>query len=219
MKNILKLDIKWIIIIVLVLFFGIRELTTDRPKKGDKPEIVKVDGEKYEKVKTVVDTVYVTVDSIVYRPGKTIYKEKPIYVDSLIYIEAEVDTSEILREYFAKNVYKDTLYLDDELGVVSVIDTITQNKISNRVWATSINKPTIENTTFLVTPPKNELYYGIVGGLDRNNILSSVGAGLALKTKRDKLYTANIGLINNGFSGTLQPYIGVGAYWKITWKK
>ena len=53
-------------------------------------------------------------------------------------------------------------------------------------------------------------------------MVSNVGAGLLIKTKKDKIYNLGVGVSNrvtDGTNGTLSPYIGGGVYWKIKFKK
>jgi adenosyl cobinamide kinase/adenosyl cobinamide phosphate guanylyltransferase len=58
--------------------------------------------------------------------------------------------------------------------------------------------------------------------LDKVNFGNSIGAGVILKTKTDKLYQLNLG-ISNQQSATggnqVVPYVGGGIYWKIRIKK
>lgn len=217
MQKLLNIDFKWVIIIVLVLFFGVRELS--RSKEDSKTsEIVKIDGEKYEVIKRIVDTVYINREIIKEIKGETIYKDTTIYVEVSKYIEIEIDTTEILKAYFAKNVYKDTLILEDSISTIAIVDTISRNKILHRTWTSNISEPIIKTDVYLKDSDKISFYYGLYGGLDKKNVVSSIGGGFILKTKKDKLYQLNLGIINNGLNNNIQPYIGVGAYWKIKFK-
>jgi hypothetical protein len=66
------------------------------------------------------------------------------------------------------------------------------------------------------------VYFGLNGGFNKEDYVSAVGAGLILKTKKDKIYNLNIGVNNrttDGTNGTFSPYVGFGTYWKIKLKK
>jgi hypothetical protein len=114
------------------------------------------------------------------------------------------------------------LVLPDSLGTVSVIDTISQNKILGRTFDAKVKERTIKETTIVKELPKNQLYFGFNGGFNKADVVSNVGTGLILKTKTDKLYQLGIGVANrvvDGTNGSLTPYIGGGVYWKIKVKK
>jgi ribosomal protein L24 len=105
-----KLDLKTLAIIILVVVIFLMRMCNggDVNNTGD---VVKVDGKKYEVIKHEIDTITVPVIQTEYRDGKTIYSEKPVYINVL----AKVDTLSILKDYYAKYNYKDTLKLKDSL--------------------------------------------------------------------------------------------------------
>jgi hypothetical protein len=103
-----------------------------------------------------------------------------------------------------------------------MIDTITQNKILGRTFNASVKQRTIKETMIVKELPKTQVYYGLTGGFNKEDVVSNVGAGLLIKTKKDKIYNLGIGVANrvsDGTNGTLSPYIGGGVYWKIKFKK
>ena len=122
----------------------------------------------------------------------------------------EVDTVAILKDFYCKEVYKDTLKLNDGLGYVSVIDTVSQNKIIGRVWNSQVNKIIIKDTKIVKKAPVNQLYIGAVSGFDRVNIVNYVGPTLVFKTKKDKLYSLGI-----GYGTNKQISLQGGIFWKI----
>ena len=70
--------------------------------------------------------------------------------------------------------------------------------------------------------PKTQVYYGLTGGFNKVDVVSNIGAGLLVKTKKDKIYQIGVGVSNkvtDGTNGKLSPYIGGGVYWKIKLKK
>ena len=80
------------------------------------------------KVETKWDTI--TINKVEYVP-KWIEKVVTVYENDTIIINTPIDTLEVLKEYYAKNVYVDKIVLDS-LGTVTITDTITQNKIFSR---------------------------------------------------------------------------------------
>lgn len=197
----IKKNFSLLVIAVLVIIILLQRSCTSQP--GDK-EIIKIKGKSYEVIKR--ETVVQTVTQTEYRPGETIYKEIPIYVE----VPANVDTASILKNYFAVNVYKDTLRLKDSLGYVSVIDTITQNGIKGRYFDAHINK--FETNTYL-REMRTQLYLGGSLGIQKPNNLT-LGANAILKTKQDQMYGLGVGL-----NTELQPYIYGSMLWKISFKK
>jgi hypothetical protein len=114
------------------------------------------------------------------------------------------------------------LVLPDSLGTVSVTDTISQNKIWGRTFDAKVKERTIKETMIVKELPKTQVYYGFTGGFNKEDVVSNVGAGLLVKTKKDKIYQVGVGVANrvtDGTNGTLSPYIGGGVYWKIKFKK
>jgi len=209
MKTILKyLDLKTLLIIVLaIIILILRSCTSTGDKKED---IIKVDGKKYIVVKHEIDTVYKPTIQTVYKDGKTIYRDTPVYIN----VPTNVDTMSILKDYYTKVTYKDTLHLKDSLGYISVVDTIFNNKILNRVWDSHVNKITINDKIYLKELPKTQLYFGGVLGFDKVDIVNFAGPSFILKTKKDHMYSLGIGYSNNKTVS-----IQGGIYWKITLKK
>lgn len=205
-----KIDLKTLLIVglvVVILLMRMCEGDGDSDKK-----IVKIDGKKYEVIKHTVDTVIVPVKQTVYKEGKTIYKEVPIYVQYPP--DVKIDTTQILKEFYSKVVYKDTLKLKDSLGYITITDTISKNSILNRLYDANINKTTIKETLIVKDLPVNQVFAGGVAGFDKTNIVNFVGPTFVLKTKKDKMYSLGIGY---GLNGNLS--VQAGMYWKISFKK
>jgi hypothetical protein len=209
------LNIKNIAIALLIVIVVFQQCGGNKKTTG---EIVKVDGKKYELIKHEIDTVEVVKTKVVTKKGEDIYHEtiKEVIIPTI------VDTQALLQDYFAKNIYKDTLQLPDSLGIVSLIDTITQNKILGRTFNASVKQRTIKETTIVKELPKTKLFYGFEGGFNKADVVSHLGFGVLINTKADKMFHLGLGVANrtiDGTSGTLAPYIGGGVYWKIRLKK
>jgi hypothetical protein len=133
-----------------------------------------------------------------------------------------VDSAAILKDYLSKVIYKDTLLLPDSLGTIALVDTITKNRILGRTFDAKVKQREIKETLIVKEPAKNQVYYGLNGGFNKADVVSHVGAGLMLKTKKDKLYQFGVGVTNrtvDGTNGSLSPFINFGTYWKIKVKK
>lgn len=211
MTNFLKIDIKTIIILVLLLIVYFQNCSEDKQEN-----IVTVNGKNFGLLKYSLDTVEITNTTKKIVKGDDIYHET-FEIDTA-FLPLKIDTQQILKDFFAKNIYKDTLILNDSLGYVFIIDTITKNKILERSWVANIKSRTIREETILKELPKNEFYLGINSNLDRVDFLNSLGTGFIIKNKKDNIIQLNIGLTNkqlNNTSSKFTPYFGGGYYWKL----
>ena len=183
---------------------------------------IRIDGKKYEVLKHTIDTIEVEKVKVVTKKGEDIVHEV-IDVDTLVLKElVNVDSAAILKDYLAKIVYKDTLVLDGGLGTIALTDTITKNRILGRTWDAKVKERIIKEELIVKEPARNQLYYGLNAGFNKEDYVSAVGAGLILKTKKDKIYNLNIGVNNrtvDGTNGSFSPYVGFGTYWKIKVRK
>ena len=152
---------------------------------------------------------------------QTVTKWDTLKIDSLVYVPrwktkvntihdtilADIDTLNILKDYYTKYFYTDTLNLDS-LGNIIINDTISRNSIIFRKITPNILFPTttVTNTVYI---NKREFYggFGIKGKSDQLNYL---GGELLFRTKNKQAYSVGVG-INQDF----QPILGFGMYWKI----
>ncbi len=127
---------------------------------GGKPDNSKgtvwVDGKLYEKVSHTTDTIYKDTTIVRYRAGRTIIRDTTIYLP----VPMNVDTASILKAYYARNVFSDTLRLDS-LGYVAVRDTISRNSVVGRRYSASLRERTIKETTILKEPRRGSLWLGM----------------------------------------------------------
>lgn len=204
--NFKNIAIAVLVVIVLMEFFN---------PFGNMPgRTIRIDGKKYEVIKHTVDTVDVIKTKVVTKKGEDIYHEtiKEVVIPTI------VDTTAILQNYYSKVVYKDLLVLPDSLGTVAVTDTIAQNKIAFRTFDAKVKQRTIKETTIVKELPKTQVFWGFNGGFNKKDVISNVGAGIVVKTKKEKLYQIGIGVTNNvtdGTNGSLSPFINAGVFWKI----
>ena len=219
MLKFLQSNIKWIVIFATcgIVWY---KCTNGDSKVG---ETVNVDGKNYELLKHKIDTIFVDHTKIKYVRGKDIYHETIVEKEKRIEVPVYTkgDTVRIVQSYNQKVLYKDKLVLDNNLGTIELTDTLYQNKILGRKWNATIKEKTIIDTKIVKELPKNQVYVGVNGALDKVNFGNSIGAGVILKSKTDKLYQLNIGISNqqntNG-ANNIVPYIGGGVYWKIKLK-
>ena len=183
--------------------------------KGDNRTLIKqvikeVPGE------TIHDTISQEVP--IYIEGEDIYHDTTIYVPTLV----QVDTLEILKEFYTKMINMDTIKLNNNQGFIYLSDSISQNKIVSRNWSSSIKPKIVREPAPLPPPVRNQMFIGVDGSWSQKDWVNSLGMGLILKTKKDNLYHVGLGVANrttDGISGEFTPYLNGGVYWKIKLKK
>lgn len=190
MRNYFK-NIQTLLVVVLaVLLFLQRGCSSTPPVEPKvitevvtKWDTVKV--EKTEYVPKVVEKVVVNIDTF----------------------SAPIDTTAVLKDYYAKYFYTDTIQLDT-LGSIIVNDTITRNLISFRDVQSDIFIPTttITNTVYLY---KREFYGGVSVGAT-NQAVQNINGELLYVNKKRQAYGFGVGL-----NPQWQPVYTVRMYWKI----
>jgi hypothetical protein len=211
------LNFKNIVIAALIIFVLLEWFNPGGVMPGKK---VFIAGKAYEVIKHEIDTVDIVKTKVVTKKGEDIYHET--IVEKEVIIPAVIDTLALLKDYYSKVLYKDTLVLPDSLGIVALNDTISQNKILGRTFNASVKQRTIKETTIVKELPKTKLFYGLEGGFNKADFVSSVGAGVLINTKKDKIYQLGLGVTNqttDGTNGGFTPYVRGGVYWKLKLKK
>ena len=211
------LNFKNIAIAALIMFVLLQWFNPGDILPGKK---VFIAGKAYEVIKHEIDTVDIVKTKVVTKKGEDIYHET--IVEKEVIIPAVIDTAALLKDYYSKVLYKDVLVLPDSLGTVAVTDTISQNRILGRTFNANVKQRTIKETTIVKELPKTKVFYGLEGGFNKADFVSSVGAGVLINTKKDKIYQLGVGVDNrttDGTNGTFSPYVRGGVYWKIKFKK
>ena len=121
--------------------------------------------------------------------------------------QAPIDTISILKDYYAKYFYTDTIKIDT-LGIIVINDTVTRNLISMRDVQSNIFIPTttINNTIYLY---KREFYGGVAVGAT-NQAVQNINGELLYVNKKRQAYGFGVGL-----NPQFQPVYTVRMYWKI----
>ena len=154
----------------------------------------------YDTIQIVRDTVYRT-DTFTSDNYIPVVKYK---VKSKLDTVTLIDTEYVISNYYATNVYQDTISFDT-MGNVIVFDSIRYNTIVSRKWVSNINTKTVYTNTFL-QPKQSGIY---VGG---SAVISNgfyIGPQVSVLNSNSRLYT--IGVLTNG----KLPMIQVGASFKL----
>ena len=190
MKDLFK-NIQTLLVVVLeVILFFQRNCSSTPPLE---PEVI-------TEVITRWDTLKVATKEYVPK----YIKKTIVEIDTF---QVPIDTISILKDYYSKYFYTDTIKVDS-LGFIVINDTVTRNLISKRNVQSNIFIPTttINNTIYLY---KRELFGGVSVGSTPTAIQNLNGELLFVNKKR-QAYGFGLG-INNNF----QPIYTARLYWKI----
>ena len=205
------------IIIVLLLLLALFEFINP---KGIMPN----------RTKTIRDTVGIEVpvhDTIPIDVPYEVQVEVPVEVEKPVpyavhdTIQTLVDTNAIVSGYLnAQNIFTNTYKFPKNQGSITIIDTISKNKLIGRKYTTKITP--IVDTLRIPEPFKRKVYAGIEGGFNQADFVNFIGVGMMVNSKSNKIYNLGIGVNNkttDGINGSFSPYIRGGVYWKIKLKE
>lgn len=198
-------NIQSVIIVVLIIIIILQQQCSGPSidfnlfgKKNKQPDAV--EGTVITKIETKWDTV--KFDSLIYIP-KWRVRVDTVHDTTL----KDIDTLSVLKDYYAKYFYRDTLDLDT-LGNIIINDTISQNLIIFREINPNIYIPKkIITKDSLIS--KHEFYtgFGLAGTKEQFNY---IGAELLYRSKRKKVIGLGVGVNQD-----LQPILTGRLFWKI----
>jgi hypothetical protein len=200
------MKLNYLINIALALFALIVLYKAECGKPVVPGKTVSIGGKKYEVIKQVIDTQYVSVKETKYKKGEDIYHDTTIYVSVPVLDTAQMQ--EVLSKYYAKNIFQDTLKVS-KFGNIYINDTIQYNKLAGRSMSADLMFPSITNTTIVKEKPKTQLFLGATVDYLQGSNFQNLSVGLMLKTKRDRLYGISAGVSPNG-----KPVYGASFYIK-----
>jgi hypothetical protein len=122
-------------------------------------------------------------------------------------IPQDIDTMSILKDYYSKFHYVDTLTLDT-LGYLVLNDTISKNSIMSRSFVSDISIPTTTITKEIYLK-KREFYWGMGLNGDASQ-LNYLGGEFMYKNKQRNMFGVGVGVNQD-----LQPVLSGRMYWKI----
>ena len=186
-----------IILILLLVILLMRQCGGSKNTKPVEPKVV-------TKIETVWDTL--EIEKEVYVP-KWRTKVVTKYDTTFIEVETKIDTLNILKDYYSKYVYVDTLSLDS-IGYITVVDTITENKILRRSLDRKIQIPTkiVNNTVYI---NEREFYAGMGARTNGSNI-TWMGLEGVYRAKTGNTYLIGVGTDNEN-----KISVGGSVHWRI----
>lgn len=133
----------------------------------------------------------------------------PVPADTItVPVPADVDTAAILRLFFTKYYYSQTIE-DTNLRAV-IRDTIHQNKIFSREFTYQWLRPVKVEQTIIA--PADKKAFKVYAGFNLSGSkdgFTGVGPSLILKTKKDNVYFLGNNLLEK------QPNVSLGTYWRL----
>lgn len=159
--------------------------------------------------RVIRDTTYITQRDTVarYVPKVTTVIE-PVHIvtnDTLVFFK-DVDTAAIMQDYFTTRYYRDSTAT--KYGQVTVMDSVRENRIVSRSWATSFTIPVVKET--ILPKNKTQLYAGFSALSGQRAIGAEIN--LTLKSKKDQSYEVGAGLFGS------QWYGRIGTKFKLSFK-
>ncbi len=187
-------------LIAVALLLGVWQCKEGKKSNEKLARDITINGKTFD----VVDDNTTTTLSTKVVSGK---KSNTQLYPEIVYIAGEnpkIDTAEIIKQYLATVIYKDTLFLGDSLGTVTILDSIRSNRIASRNWTAKIKEKQVVNTRYLQEKPKSHIY---AGGSVATNV--TLEASLLLQSKSSNMYQIGIG--TDGFGS----FIKAGMFIKI----
>jgi hypothetical protein len=112
-------------------------------------------------------------------------------------VPANADTSQILKDFFARYHYSDTIRQDSAFSIV-IKDIISQNKILSRdLWYKDLSPTVVNTTTTTYQENKREFYYGAMINVGKT---SGISANLMYKDKGSRIYLFGYDPLNKQIS-------------------
>ena len=211
------MDIKKILTIknFALLFLSVGIIVVLIMLKQQKPTIIE------KEVLKIKDSIQ--IDSVPFPEYYEVLLEgETQFVDTTIYVTQPVDTSKILSTYYVKSVIQDTLILKD-IGMIILTDTIVNNKLVSRVWTTpKIKSKIIRDTIRIPEEKERQIFFGVDGSVNNQDMINGIGLGILYKTKEDKIFHIGTGVSNRATANQTYeffPYVSGGVYWRLGNKK
>jgi hypothetical protein len=126
-----------------------------------------------------------------------------------------MDTVSILQAYYPKNAFKDVLVLPEGQGRVSIVDTISHNRLASRKWVADITPRVVKETVEVPAPKIREYYLGPEFSTNFRSINNWYSINVLVKNKSNHIIKIGGGVnMRDGIDGP-RPWMAAGFYFKI----
>jgi hypothetical protein len=126
-----------------------------------------------------------------------------------------MDTVSILQAYYPKNAFKDVLVLPEGQGRVSIVDSISHNRLASRKWVADITPRVVKETVEVPAPKIREYYLGPEFSTNFRSINNWYSLNLLVKNKSNHIIKIGGGVnMRDGIDGP-RPWMAAGFFFKI----
>jgi hypothetical protein len=126
-----------------------------------------------------------------------------------------MDTVSILQAYYPKNAFKDVLVLPEGQGRVSIVDTISHNRLASRKWVADITPRVVKETVEVPAPKIREYYLGPEFSTNFRSINNWYSINVLVKNKSNHIIKIGGGVnMRDGIDGP-RPWMAAGFFFKI----
>jgi hypothetical protein len=138
---------------------------------------------------THTDTLYHDTTILKYKKGSNIVYKVIDSVPNIVQIYVH-DTVKMINDYLSIKVYTDTFHIDTN-NSISIIDTISQNRILGRSYKADLKEKTIVVTNNIYHADKKSIYLGPVVDIRRFDNKIGIGAGVIYKASKSQIVSLN----------------------------
>ena len=126
-----------------------------------------------------------------------------------------LDTVSILQAYYPKNAFKDVLVLPEGQGRVTIVDTISHNRLASRKWVADVTPKVVKETVEVPAPAIREYFLGPEASTNFRSINNWYSLNVLIKNKSNHIIKIGGGVnMRDGIDGP-QPWMAAGFYFKI----
>ena len=126
-----------------------------------------------------------------------------------------LDTVSILQAYYPKNAFKDVLVLPEGQGRVTIVDTISHNRLASRKWVADVTPKVVKETVEVAAPAIREYFLGPEASTNFRSINNWYSLNVLIKNKSNHIIKIGGGVnMRDGIDGP-QPWMAAGFYFKI----
>ena len=126
-----------------------------------------------------------------------------------------MDTVSILQAYYPKNAFKDVLVLPEGQGRVSIVDSISHNRLASRKWVADITPRVVKETVEVPAPKIREYYLGPEFSTNFRSINNWYSINVLVKNKSNHIIKIGGGVnMRDGIDGP-RPWMAAGFFFKI----
>ena len=126
-----------------------------------------------------------------------------------------LDTVSILQAYYPKNTFKDVLVLPEGQGRVTIVDTISHNRLASRKWVADVTPKVVKETVEVPAPAIREYFLGPEASTNFRSINNWYSLNVLIKNKSNHIIKIGGGVnMRDGIDGP-QPWMAAGFYFKI----